>query len=229
MSVRLGIEKDHFFADQGNRRILQAVIDEMLSKSEIPFENYHRAESFFFGQVSGHEIPVAIPKPVNPPSRPLKVRGLPLGSRPEADFYQSILFKALDKLGWSYELMEKPVGGAKDYFNLSYDIAFDRSHVDATLDPDFVRILFKSKLGPRYQDPGGRISKLVDDFDNGSLTYRDFLIAFNSIISEEAAIIPLYHRGFTWQFSPNIDVKSVSPLMSILRYEELVTKADAKD
>lgn len=87
---------------------------------------------------------------------------------------------------------------------------------------DFVRILFKSKLGPQYQDPDRRISKLVDEFDAGHLPYRDFLILFNTIISEEAAIIPLFHRGFVWQFSKEINTHHISPLMSILRFDELI-------
>jgi len=53
------------------------------------------------------------------------------------------------------------------------------------------------------------------------LAYRDFFIDFNAILYQEAAVIPLFHRGFVWTFSPNIDVASTNPLMTILRYEEL--------
>lgn len=224
LSVRLGIEDDQYFFQRSNRKALQAELNKVLSATEIPFENYHRAESFFFGQVTGHELPIQADIHVSPPRIPLKIRGLPNGQRPEVDFYQNILFKTLDNLGWPYELNTKPIGTVKEFHNLRYDISFDRSHVDATLDPDFVRLLFKSKLGPKYQDPGQRVSKLVDDFDSGKLTYRDFLINFNSIIFEEAAILPLFHRGFVWEFSDNIDTRQIGPLMSILRYEELVLK-----
>lgn len=229
MSARTGIGEGQFLSDQKNRRALQAAVNKVLDSTEVPFENYHRAESFFFGQVSGHEMTIAPPDWVEPPKTPLKVRAIAKGLRPEVDFYQGILFKALENLGWSYEIMAKPIGSTKDFFNLSYDIAFDRSHVDATLDPDFVRLLFKSKLGPRYQDPGHRVASLVDKYDKGSMPYRDFLISFNSIIAEEAAILPLYHRGFSWQFSPNVNVQNISPLMSILRYEELDIRANGKN
>ncbi len=224
LSVRLGIEPNHFFSKKENRKVLQAALNNVLQRTPIPFENYHRAESFFFGQMTGHEQDEVTPAKVKPPTTPLKVRAIPKGSRPEVDFYQGILFSALEMLGWQYELMDKQVINAKDFYNLSYDIAFDRSHVDSTLDPDFVRLLFKSKLGPRYQDPGKRISELVDKFDAGHMSYRDFLISFNSIISDEGAILPLFHRGFAYRFSNNVDVSTISPLMSILRYEELPLK-----
>lgn len=230
LSVRLGIEKDQFFADRDRRRLLQSEIRKILNSISIPFENYHRAESFFFGQVSGHENAGDLaPTQSTAPKSPLKIRGIPKGKRPEVDFYQGVLFSALEKLGWAYEISTTPITSTKEFFNLSYDIAFDRAHVDATLDPDFIKLLFKSKLGPRYQDPGNRISQLVDDFENGRLSYRDFLISFNTIIFEEAAIVPLFHRGFAWKFTSNIDVQSVSPLMSILRYEELLVKPDGRN
>jgi MarR-like DNA-binding transcriptional regulator SgrR of sgrS sRNA len=229
LSVRTGIQPDQYFADRNHRRALQAEINKVLALTEIPFENYHRAESFFFGQVTGHEITNQVPTDVPAPTTPLKIRARPKGERPEVDFFQGILFQALTNLKWPYELIKKPVGNVKDFFNFDYDLAFDRSHVDATLDPDFIRLLFKSKLGPRFQDPKERVSHLVDSFDRGQLSYRDFLVGFNNIIAEEAAIIPLYHRGFTWQFSPNIDVKNISPLMSILRYEELSFKPDGRN
>ncbi|MBX2989262.1 MAG: hypothetical protein KF802_15345 [Bdellovibrionaceae bacterium] len=228
LSLRLGIEQDQFFSNRQNRLALQSEVNRIVSKTEIAFENYHRAESFFFGQVSGHEITGVKPSNILSPKKVLQIRGQREGLRPEVDFYQNILFKALSNLGWEYEIITRPVGSAKDFFTMKYDIAFDRSHVDATLDPDFIRLLFKSKLGPRYQDPGKRVANLVDDFDQGRLSYRDFLISFNSIISEEAAILPLYHRGFTWDFSSNVDTSSMSPLMSIVRYEDIHLKDDEK-
>ncbi len=225
VAARLGINEGQFFADRRRRQELQLAINKVMENVDIGFENYHRADSFFFGQISGHEIPNQLTGDRSePPARPLKVRGIPTGTRPEVDFYQGILFEALKQLGWTFEMIERPIKSIKDFHTITYDISFDRSHVDATLDPDFVRLLFKSHLGPKYQDPGNRISKLVDTFDSGKLTYRDFLINFNSIISEEAAILPLFHRGFTWKFTPNVDVRSISPLMSILRYEELKLK-----
>lgn len=226
LSLRLGIEQGQFFSDRQHRLVLKAAIDKILDATEIPLENYHRAESFFFGQLTGHEQLQSVPKVVLAPKAPLKIRARPTGASSDVDFYQNILFKALSELGWPYELMEAPIKSVKDFYNTNYDVAFDRSHVDATLDPEFVRLLFKSKLGPKFQDPGHRVSKLVDEFDKGSMAYRDFLISFNAIISEEAAIIPMFHRGFTWKFSPNIDVQSISPLMSILRYEELKMKTN---
>lgn len=226
ISVRLGVENNQFFSDRTRRAALKTVLDKVADETRIPFENYHRAESFFFGQVTGHELKSeAAATKVLPPPSPLRIRGFS-GASSQDEFYFAILRKALDELKWPYQFMDSAVVSIQDFNRRDYDIAFDRSHVDATLDPDFVRILFKSKLGPRYQDPGQRISKLVDDFDAGKLVYRDFLVTFNSILAEEAAVIPLYHRGFTFRFSPNVDVSSISPLMSIVRYEELVIKPD---
>lgn len=220
ISVRLGIEKDQYFADRAHRRALKGVLDEVADKTEIPFENYHRAHSFFFGQMTGHEAVPGAPK-VPPPTKPLRVRVF-AGNTSIDEFYFDTLRKALDRLGWPYEFMTTAVKSVQEFYKQDYDISFDRSHVDATLDPDFVRILFKSKLGPRYQDPGLRISNLVDQFDAGKVAYRDFLITFNATLAEEAAVIPLFHRGFTFRFSPNVDVSSISPLMSIVRFEELL-------
>lgn len=220
ISVRLGIEHGQYFADRAHRRALKSILDDVADKTAIPFENYHRAHSFFFGQVTGHEgSPPATT--VTPPSKPLRVRVFS-GNTSLDEFYFETLRKTLEQLGWPYEFMNTAVASVKDFYKQDYDIAFDRSHVDATLDPDFVRILFKSKLGPRYQDPGHRISDLVDRFDAGKVTYRDFLISFNATLAEEAAVIPLFHRGFTFRFSPNVDISTISPLMSIVRYEELL-------
>lgn len=229
LSVRLGVEESQFFSDRKKRQTLQKVLRRILLKQPVLFENYHRAEGFFFGQVTGHEIEASGITPVSPPTSPLKVRALERGTRPETDFYQDILFSALDELEWPYEIIKKPVSSIQDYYNRSYDMAFDRSHVDATLDVDFLKLLFKSNLGPKYQDPGGRVSDLIDRYENHQVSYRDFLIEFNSIISEEAAVLPLYHRGFSWKFSSNIETLSISPLMSILRYEELNLNTQIKD
>lgn len=227
ISLRLGIGAKQFFAKRENRKALQQEVQAVLSKTKIPFENYHRADTFFFGQATGHEEAESVAYKVPAPKFSLVLRGQPKGMRPEVDFFQGIVIQALENLQWPYELMDKPLKGAKDYYSLEYDMAFDRSHVDATLDPDFVRILFMSNLGPRYQDPGGRVAKLLTDFENGRMPYRDFLVGFNAIISEEAAIIPLFHRGFSYAFSPNLDTNSISPLMSILRFEEIDLRSDA--
>lgn len=227
ISLRLGIGGNQFFTTRENRKALQQEIKTLLSKTKIPFENYHRAETFFFGQATGHEEAETQSYKVADPKRRLVLRGQPKGLRPEVDFFQGIVIQALDNLKWPYEVMDKPLRGAKDYYNLEYDMAFDRSHVDATLDPDFIRILFMSQLGPKYQDPGGRVSKLLNDFEDGKMAYRDFLIGFNAIISEEAAVIPLFHRGFSYAFSPNLDTSSISPLMSILRFEEIDLRSNA--
>lgn len=221
ISVRVGVEKGQFFSSIARRRTLQSKINKILDRASVPFENYHRATSFFFGQVTGHETQTSFVPDLTKPLQPLRIRGQKPGTRPEADFYQSILIAALSELDWPFEFIDRPIQNVDEFHNSIYDLAFDRSHVDATLDPDFVRILFQSKLGPKFQDPNGKIANLVENFDKGSVTYREFLVEFNQAISDDAAIIPMFHRGFVWRFSKNIESKQISPLMSILRFEEL--------
>lgn len=224
ISARLGIRQGQFFSDKSNRQVLLKKVHKIMGDYKVQFENYHKAESFFYGQVSGHEVEHSITKEIKPPQKPLIVRPRDREERPEVIFYEKVLFLALDQLGWQYKRISVDIQKYKELQEQAYDISFDRSHVDATLDPEFVRMLFKSHLGPKYQDPGNRISNLVNKFDQNALSYRDFLISFNSILSEEAAIIPLFHRGFVWSFSEDIDTNRISPVMSILRYEELDSK-----
>lgn len=225
LSLRLGVEDDRFFSSKVNRKILATKVKNLLNNKKIIFENYHKAESFFYGQSAGFEFSNELNANINSiPNKPLIVRAKQRGVSPEVDFYQEILFEALGQLKWPFIIEESKFKSTKDFFKLSYDIAFDRSHVDGTLDPSFVRILFKSKIGPKFQDPGGRISNLLENYDLGKLSYNEFLLNFNKILSEESAIIPLFHRGFAWQFSPEIETTNISPLMSILRFDELIIR-----
>lgn len=224
VSLRLDHSDRSYFKERKNRIALAHEIREVVKVTKVPFANHFRAYSFFFGQVAGLESSPTQVTPVDPPKTPLRVRLSAGPQTPDAEFYSSLLARALERLGWPFEFVPVELKTYTDHFKLPFDISFSRAHVDATLDPDFVRLLFMNNLGPRYPDPNYRIADLLREYDKGSMKYREFLASFNTILDDEAAIIPMYHRGFLWKFSDTIDFQNVSPLTCILRYEDLKIK-----
>lgn len=222
VSVRTEIGRDRFFHLRANRQMLQRTLGEIMDAASLPFENYHRARGLFFGQAADDELDTAAAvSSTMRPSKPLRMRTFTVGDKAN-EFFTELLRKALKRLNWLYEVIPTQLRTVQEFHANDYDIAFDRSHVDATLDPGAIRILFKSALGPRFPDPENRVSDLLSAFDRENMAESELQKKFNQIIREEAAVIPLYHRGFCLLFSPNIRINEISPLMSIVRYDELV-------
>jgi ABC-type transport system substrate-binding protein len=65
-------------------------------------------------------------------------------------------------------------------------------------------MMFCSKLGISFPDPSKRICDLVTKENHEPMDPEQYEKQFNTILREDAAVIPLFHKGFSWYYSKNL-------------------------
>ncbi|NJL24958.1 MAG: hypothetical protein HC902_07140 [Calothrix sp. SM1_5_4] len=85
-----------------------------------------------------------------------------------------------------------------------------------------ISMMFCSKLGVRFPDSSGRICDLVAKAKSSdSVVSDDYEMQFNSILKDEAEVIPLFSTGIFWLYSDDIDPKSISSIPLDPRFDLL--------
>lgn len=82
-------------------------------------------------------------------------------------------------------------------------------------EPWLNQMMFCSALGVRFPDPSGRICSLTEKYLGRSLNAEEYAAygnEFERILVEDAAVIPVFHRGESWLCSEDIDFGQSSPV-----------------
>lgn len=155
---------------------------------------------------------------------PLEIVTLEKPSIP-SKYMQDITMKALDALDVPYTVKVRSQA-QKDLMNTYrdptyYDIRPVSVDAGGGIENQLVKFMFCSKLGVSFLDPSRRICKLVDEYESlygdvvPQTAVADYIRRFDSIVDEDAAIIPIMKTGHSWLLSPDLDIDSVSPTMNI--------------
>ena len=151
---------------------------------------------------------------------PLKIEG----KEPEPGTPRHYAWKVLEKVLSEHKIpyvFSNTSGSFAEMTNRSYDIRIRGSSIGGGVEPWGLFVIFCSPFGINFPDPSGRVCQLVRDFENDEINEQQTAAKFHHIVEEDAAILPVSHFGINMYFSDRIDRSSVSPLLSVIRFDQL--------
>jgi len=138
------------------------------------------------------------------------------------DINKAVIQKVGADLGWDIAFDSEPYESFRETFNdPKYDIFVQAAEIGGGFEGWVIDMLFCSDVGDRWPDPSGRICQLSKDFDSSEMSEHEASQKFQGYLIEDAALIPTFHRGGFYLFSDTVDVKSLSPMVTRIRFEEI--------
>lgn len=142
----------------------------------------------------------------------------PTGGR--AEFIWPALKAALEEANIKYHFAGNEDGVAP-FNDRRYDLRMNSTSVGGGVDAWSISLKFCSKLGLMMPDPTGDICRLVDSYEQDELSIEELTQKFLHQINEDSAIVALGHLGGRLYLSPRIKKESISPALSIVRFDQL--------
>ena len=217
-----GIEEMNFFSRVENRIRLRAAVEKSRTASPDYWKTFSQSQYFYPSKrypISNDVVGCDMDKPI----APLVIEG----EEPIPDTINfvkwQILESALKCLNWDYTFAVN-VSTFATKSDPSVDIRIPNPAIGVALEAWGISSFFCSFLGGNLPDPSGRIRRLVEIFETGEITEQEFTTQFGASVSEDSAVLPLGHYGLQFYLSPEIRESSLSPLLSIVRFEDLEIK-----
>ena len=220
-SILLGNYKSGYFSELQNRLYIRHLINE-LSKEILPneFGINIRSNSFYPNQdihrVDNTEvIPVAIPKSALIIEGSIPIEGT-------SRWYSWLLLKKLsEKYGYKFKFAQNE-SSFNEITNKNYDLRLRGSSIGGGVEAWGMYVSFCSAMGINFPDPSNRICNLIADYESDKIDDSQLTINFFKYIKEDSAILPISHYGVSLYLSDHIDISSISPLMSIMRIDQIL-------
>jgi ABC-type oligopeptide transport system substrate-binding subunit len=108
--------------------------------------------------------------------------------------------------------------------NRDYDLRLISSSIGGGISTWILDMMFCSNLGVCFPDSDGRICNLIKEQKSRPKSEAEFARDFNSILADEATVIPLHHSGSLWIFGEAISSREVSPVSPVPGIEQLSIK-----
>ena len=223
IGLAFGIRENSPFGDARVRRFIQQRVLASLPQSIVG--SYSPAGSFYFDSTTPGNSSVANePLPRVPFEGVLKILSGPQKDKsPIVERIERMLIPVLNELGIPYEIVGLDPS-APDYmkrYTSNEEWHLRLFSVDVGTYPKnwVVRFMFCSNLGINLPDPSERILELVDGYDQRAFPQVEYAQRFESILREEAFVIPLFHVRQTWLYSGDLDLSRVSTAVDIPAFE----------
>jgi hypothetical protein len=210
-----------YFADQSTRNVFRSFLEKHRAKLPKQWGPHTRSESFYPNQDQSsqgriHSEGGKLPKPATP----LIIEGkLPDDGSPRYYAWQ-VLKGTLEETGIPYRFANNETT-SKAIQNNNYDIRIRGASIGGGAEAWGLSVLFCSDIGPKLPDPSGKVCDLIAAFENEKLSETKFAEEFSKTVDLDAAIIPISHFGIQLYFSPHINRASISPALSIMRFDKL--------
>ncbi len=219
--ILMGNFEKGYFASVQNRQYFRGLLEKHRSNLPNRWDGHTRSTSFYPNQDSvGRERPILNVRPTTVPSEKIRIGGVEPKEGGQKEKTWLVLKSALVEAGLPFEFVgEKTTMAALG--NRQLDLRMVGGSVGGGVEPWGISILFCSDLGPSFPDPSGRICRIVDDFENDRIDEKDFSSVFFKIVDEDAALVAVSHFGIQLFLSAKINRDSISPLMSVMRFEDL--------
>lgn len=220
-AVVLGKLKNGFFANIDRRKFLRNNIQKNRHVVPSKWKSHQQSATFYSTQEQPTTQRLAeINEDIKAPEKPLVIEGtdpLPGSSR---WFVWQILKSTLDNLKWPYKFANNQSTWAK-VTSPEYDIRIKHPSIGGGVEAWGLEVLFCSQLGANFPDPTNRICNMLKTYEKDQLDDTTLANSFFEFIENDAAIIPISHHGLNWYLSPGIEQDSLSPLVSVIRFEDL--------
>jgi hypothetical protein len=219
-AVLLGNLKSGFFSRIENRKALRAAIESERSAFPRKEKNFLQSSAFYPSRKAEFDL-----TPLSPsaPGSPIKIEGKPPTEGSLKYIIWKIVGPALKKLGWDYRFIGNE-STWKDSSNLETDIRFLGPSIGGGFEPWGIEMLFCSEIGGNLPDPSGRICKILNQFEKMEISEKQAEKLFFDALESDAAVLPIGHFGMQWYLTREIDRSSISPLVNIIRFDDLELK-----
>jgi hypothetical protein len=218
--ILLGNLTNGFFAKTESRRLISTAIEKNRKVVPHQWENHIQSSSFYLS----HQIdnPVFNDDTINlvAPKEALIIEGKEPSPDTSRWLAWKILKAALEELGWPYKFAENdPIWTAQ--VDLNYDIRIRGTSIGGGFEPWNININFCSQVGINLPDPTGEICKLLAKYEQDNINDEYLSKRFFELIQTDSVILPISHYGLQWYISSGINTQSISPLICIIRFDDL--------
>gem|GEM_PF-2080305 len=219
-SILLGNLKNGYFSKLKSREYFRYLINKT-SKEILPLEfgANTRSDSFYPNQdmysVGSDEIP-AVEKPISN----LIIEGsIPLEGTSRWHAWL-VLKNVLEKNNLTYAFAKNEALFA-EITNRNYDIRIRGSSIGGGVEAWGLYVEFCTAMGINFPDPSGRVCNALKDYEDDKINDAQLTERFFKYIKEDSAILPISHYGVSLFLSEHIDLSSISPLISIMRLDQI--------
>jgi len=108
-----------------------------------------------------------------------------------------------------------------DLTDKSYDLRLVGPSVGGGVEAWVIDVMFCSKFNASFPDPSNKICALINEYNMNKIDDSELSNSFLNTIESDAAILPFSHFGVQLYVSDNINIKSISPTMSVLRFDQI--------
>jgi len=210
------------FADQNNRTIFLDSFRRNFNNYKFEHISVFKTEHFFASDKSSIKN-IEIKKD-RAPKKDVKLLAKVMLKGPNTpnNINKEVIKQAAEELGWAIEFDSEPYESFKETFqNPKYDLYVQAAEIGGGFEGWVIDMLFCSDVGDRWPDPSGRICQLTKEYDSTDMSESVASQRFQDYLIEDAALIPTFHRGGFYLFSDSVDVKSLSPMVTRIRFEEI--------
>jgi hypothetical protein len=231
--VVINPKRSPYLRSPEHRAAIRNSIDARKRNAKFDFSGSTRADALYPHMAGNLEPIPSYIRPNSLPGEPLIVIGA-LGDRPAFRFVRGIVESALTDLGIPFQTPSPDqakkghMAGWKD--ESAFDIKIGSVDVGGGIENQLIKFMFCSKLGTSFPDPSGRICSLVEEFEKkyGDVmteeAIKEYSHRLNSIIHEDAAVVPIMHFGPNWILGDRIDPTGFSPTMGIPYFDQVTLR-----
>ena len=219
-AILLGNLSKGYFSRAENRSAFKEHIDQARLNLPKNFGSHFRSNSFYLKLEETNKPAKTILKRPTKNSTSLIIEGRPPADGTSRFYAWQVLKSALERAHLSYEFNDNE-SSFEQISNQSFDLRMGSTSIGHGVEPWGIEIIFCSDLGIKLPDPSKRIASLVNQFENGAMDLEEFKKIFFNQIREDSAILPISHFGVQLFLSDSIYRKSLSPRLSIIRFDQL--------
>ncbi|HAG90975.1 MAG TPA: hypothetical protein DCL41_03845 [Bdellovibrionales bacterium] len=195
---RTSIEK---FLDAHSYKIFVNDLRNDLLKVRKSDEDF-RTTSFYGLNIEdvGHHSEVDLSK--FKPKRPLKILVSSTWEKEIVNSAESLVISILERNSWAFKIYSLEDMDKHQMEFSDFDIRFVSVIAGQKFNSAVVEMMFCSKLGVNFPDPGGRVEKILSEVDWSDENKET---ALNELLFEEGSLIPYLRFGLVWTFAEKVN------------------------
>lgn len=217
--------KDGFFKDPDNRRVFQERVVKVLAEKNSSYS------PFFYPTATSNSTNLQSGLSYKKTKFSKITLALPSAGFSDLEVAEilNIVNSALIGSGVDCDVI-KPTATDESWrsklrSNREFDLRITPVDIGGHIQNFAVNMMFCTNMGVTFPDPSHRICDLVKEHEKiDSPITQKYIDTFNSIIQDDACVIPLFHKGDKWLATKDIDPASIPSIVVHPRFESIRLK-----